>query len=84
MMPADQTVLQVYSRQGCHLCEDMLDALKQFQTELDYTFEVYDIDDDASLLAQYNALVPLVYWNGQELMRYFFELGTLKEALTKT
>jgi len=74
-------VLQVYSREGCHLCEDMLEALAHFQVELGYSFQVYDIDDDASLLEQFNALVPVVYFNGQELMRYYFELATLKNVL---
>jgi len=71
----------VYSREGCHLCEDMLETLRQFESELGYRLEVYDIDDDISLLEQFNALVPVVYLNGQELMRYFFELATLKAAL---
>ncbi len=73
--------LIVYSREGCHLCEDMLETLRQYQSELGYHLEVYDIDDDVSLLEQFNALVPVVYLNGKELMRYFFELATLKAAL---
>lgn len=73
--------LVVYSREGCHLCEDMLETLQQFESELGYRLEVYDIDDDISLLEQFNALVPVVYFNGRELMRYFFELATLKAAL---
>ena len=74
--------LQVYSREGCHLCEDMLEALARFEVELGYSFEVYDIDDDASLLDQFNALVPVVHYDGRELMRYYFELATLKTALS--
>lgn len=76
--------LRVYSRLGCHLCEDMLDELKQFQTELVYTFEVYDIDDDGKLFDQFNALVPIVFLADQEIFRYFFELASLKEALAST
>lgn len=75
-------VLRVYSREGCFLCEDMLEALTRFEVELGYSIRVYDIDDDASLLEQFNALVPVVYLNDQELMRYYFELATLKNALT--
>ena len=74
--------LQLYSREGCHLCEDMLEELTRFEVELRYSFRVYDIDDDASLLEQFNALVPVVYYDGRELMRYYFELATLKTALS--
>ena len=73
--------LVVYSRAGCHLCEDMLEALAGFEVELGYSIQVYDIDDDASLLEQFNVLVPVVYLHGRELMRYYFELATLKSAL---
>ncbi|MEE9447815.1 MAG: glutaredoxin family protein [Arenicellales bacterium] len=73
--------LSVYSREGCHLCEEMLAALVQFKTELGFEFEVYDIDEDAALLQEYNALVPVVKLGERELMRYYFELATLKAAL---
>ncbi len=73
--------LSVYSRKGCHLCEEMLTALAQFKTELGFEFEVYDIDEDAELLEAYNALVPVVKLGERELMRYYFELATLKAAL---
>lgn len=59
----------------------MLEALVQFEVELGYSIRVYDIDDNASLLERFNALVPVVYFNDQELMRYYFELATLKTAL---
>ncbi len=62
----------------------MLEELAWFEIELGYSFRVYDIDDDASLLEQFNALVPVVYYNGRELMRYYFELATLKTALMAT
>lgn len=73
--------LIVYSRQGCHLCEDMLAALASFQAELGYRYRVYDVDVDPALFEKYNSLVPVVTLQGRELMRYFFELATLKEAL---
>lgn len=77
-----EPVLRVYSRLGCHLCEDMLYDLKQFETELAYRFEVYDVDDDEMLFEQFNALVPIVFLGEQEIFRYFFEYASLKNALS--
>lgn len=71
----------LYSRDGCHLCEDMLSALQQYSQELDYTIVVYDVDEDERLFEQFNALVPVVYLQGEELMRYFFEPATLEKRL---
>jgi glutaredoxin len=75
--------LTLYSRENCHLCEDMLDALEIYQEELGYCLTVYDIDDDEALVAKYNEHVPLVLLDEQEVMRYFFELATLKTALAE-
>ena len=84
MSSSDIPELVVYSRLGCHLCEDMLSALAGFQTELGYRYTVYDVDRDEALYDQYNTLVPVVTLQGRELMRYFFELATLREALIDT
>ena len=75
--------LKLYSRQGCHLCEDMLEALQLYSQELGYQIRVYDIDDDAELHARFNTLVPVVYYQDREVMRYFFEPATLKEVLAE-
>lgn len=74
--------LTVYSRYGCHLCEEMLAALALFQDELGYTMAVYDIDEDEALRERFNALVPVVYLDGKELMRYHFQLAVLENALS--
>ena len=73
--------LCVYSREGCHLCKDMLDALAQFATELGYRTSVYDVDEDETLYQRFNTLVPIVFLEDKEVMRYFFELATLKAVL---
>jgi len=74
-------VLRVYSRYGCHLCEDMLQELQQFRAELGYQLEVYDVDDDPALLERFNALVPIVFISDKELFRYYFEYATLVDAI---
>lgn len=61
----------------------MLAALEQFREELGYEVVVYDVDNDEALYQQFNTLVPVVYLQGRELMRYFFEPATLKEALSR-
>ena len=73
--------LIVYSRQGCHLCEDMLETLAVFAPELGCSMVVYDVDEDTALFDRFNALVPIVYYKDREVMRYFFELETLRQAL---
>lgn len=76
--------LTVYIRQGCHLCDDMLETLAQYSGELDYTYECCDIDSQADWQQQYNDWVPVVTLDGQQLFHYFFELATLQAALQQS
>lgn len=49
----------VYSRSYCHLCEDLLAALKTLTLPA-HTIAVVDVDADERLLAQYDELVPVL------------------------
>ena len=42
--------VQIYSRRGCHLCDDALSTLKKLQNELDFEIEEIFIDGDLSLI----------------------------------
>lgn len=50
----------VYSRSWCHLCEDMLNALRAFPIGEAHAIEVLDVDTDEALLARYDELVPVL------------------------
>ncbi len=58
-------------------------ALELFREELAYQVRVCDVDDDDELYARFNTLVPVVYYRGREVMRYFFEPATLKAVLAE-
>ncbi len=49
-------VLRLYSRQGCHLCEEAQAALSR----LGYTFELQDIADSPDLEHRYGWDVPVL------------------------
>jgi len=73
--------LVVYSRYGCHLCEDMLQLLRDFQTEMAYSVRVIDIDDDPALVEQYNDAVPVLTLRGEEICRHFLDLEALQKVV---
>ncbi len=80
-MASELPELTVYSRMGCHLCEDMLDALYAYRDELGFDMTIYNIDDDPELLEMFTESVPSVFLGEREIMRYYFELATLEQAL---
>ena len=79
----------LYSRSYCHLCDDMLSALKQLAGDTE-AVEVIDIDADGNeaLLARYDELVPvLVGQRGgqpdQQLCHYFLNENAVRDFLSE-
>jgi hypothetical protein len=78
----------LYSRSYCHLCEDMLAALRAFMARegLPFSVDVVDVDasPDASLLARFDELVPVLFGDqldGPELCHYFLDEAALRRHL---
>ena len=55
----------LYSRQGCHLCDDAAAALKRHGLE----FDLVDVDADPELRQRYDECVPVVVIDGKERFR---------------
>ncbi|MCB1959590.1 MAG: glutaredoxin family protein [Rhodocyclaceae bacterium] len=54
------TRLRVLSRQWCHLCDDLLDALRPIAAAYGASIEVIDVDAHPELEAPWGELVPVV------------------------
>ena len=52
--------VKLYTRAGCHLCDDALELLQRHGVEP----TCVDIDGDAELLRQFNECVPVVEIDG--------------------
>lgn len=50
----------LYSRSWCHLCEDMLHALKAYPVGQPHAIDVIDVDADPALVELYDELVPVL------------------------
>lgn len=74
--------LIIYTREGCHLCEQMAAALYVLQKEVAFQMSFVDIDDNPEWLTRYNADVPVVTLNNKVLFRHFFDEDKLRQALT--
>jgi glutaredoxin len=55
----------LYTRVGCHLCDDAADLLRQHGFAVDER----DIDLDEQLRERYDTCVPVVFINGKERFR---------------
>jgi glutaredoxin len=64
--------LTIYSRPGCHLCEEMkatIDRVLQ-RNDSDARLEEIDISTDANLEARYGTEIPVLLVNGKKAAKY--------------
>ncbi len=74
--------LVVYSRHGCHLCEDLLQQLIQLQEVYDFGLTEVDVDESEKLIAQYGSKVPVVICKNEEVCHYFLDQVAVMALLT--
>lgn len=71
----------VYSKPGCHLCEEAVRALTQLQAETSFTLEEINIQDDPELFAEYGEQIPVVLLDGEVLFEYTVDEDRLRQKL---
>jgi glutaredoxin len=69
----------VYTRQGCHLCEEAQETLVRFGFQL----ELVDIDCDPALIQRYGNCIPVVVIEGRERFRGRVNPRLLRRLLTE-
>lgn len=60
-----RTLVTVYSRHGCHLCEIAVSTLELLRSELDFDIEELFIDGDIVLEKAYGEKVPVIHIDGE-------------------
>ena len=58
-------MVTVYSRHGCHLCEDAVKTLEGMREELAFEIEIIYIDGNSELEKLYGNEVPVIHIDGQ-------------------
>lgn len=71
----------VYSRHGCHLCEEAVPMVASACAEAGVEWAVVDIDSDAALRARHSDDVPVVTVDGRVVARWFVDPAALRRAL---
>lgn len=71
----------MYTRQGCHLCEDAWKLLEQARPRYGFALRQVDIDDDPQLVSKYGECVPVVEINGRVRFRGVVNPVLLKRLL---
>jgi len=59
--------LTLYSRDGCHLCEELLAELGPWAARRGLELEVLDVDEDPDARRRYGHRVPVLLLDGETL-----------------
>jgi hypothetical protein len=62
--------LLLYSRPGCHLCEEMKAVVLPLAREIGAGVDEVNIETDAALEAQYGQEIPVLLVNGRKAFKY--------------
>lgn len=76
-------IVTIYSRPGCHLCEDMkaMVSATMHTAAPDATLEEIDISTDAALEARYGLEIPVLVIDGRKAAKYRITEGELTRIL---
>lgn len=77
-------LFRVFSRHGCHLCEDMLEQLRLLQQQHSFEIDIVNVDTDPELVSQYGTLVPVLTLGEQQICHYFLDQAAFLQALDST
>ena len=61
--------LTLYSKPGCHLCEDVRALLDELQPEYGFALTEIDITQSELLFARYRYDIPVLLKEGREIAR---------------
>ena len=67
---ASKASVIIYSRPGCHLCDQAKQAMEAAQCFDEYTLVEINIESDAALLRRYRYDIPVITIDGVEAFRH--------------
>ncbi|MEY4020038.1 MAG: hypothetical protein RL484_190 [Actinomycetota bacterium] len=76
-------MVTVYSRHGCHLCEDAVKTLESMREELAFEIEIIYIDGNPELEKLYGNEVPVIHINGEHHDFYKVDPERFRASLEK-
>lgn len=74
--------LTLYHREGCHLCDDLLQDLGRMSAELCFEISRVDIDADPALKRRFNEKIPVLALGEDIICCHRLDERALRQALS--
>ena len=79
---ADKAQLVLYTKPGCHLCDEMKREIQQAGCADLYALDEVNIETDSDLLARYRYEIPVLLIDGVEAFRHRLRAAAFKARLS--
>jgi glutaredoxin len=73
----------VYSRPGCHLCDEAKAAIEKSNCSAHYTLQEVNIESDSELLRKYKYDIPVIMIDGEEAFRHRVDPNEFKSRVER-
>ena len=70
--------LTLYSKPGCHLCDDAKREIQAFAKECELKLDEVDISKDNALWDKYCYDIPVLMLDGEEIARHHISIKKLR------
>jgi glutaredoxin len=74
----------IYSRPGCHLCDEARQAIEAARCPDEYTIAEIDIESDPDLLRRYQYDIPVITIDGVETFRHRLTSAAFRERVLRS
>jgi len=76
-----KATVTIYTRPGCHLCEEAKTAIQTSGCAGEYSLEEVNIDNDPALRERYGFDIPVIFINGVKVFKHRVDSSEFKRKL---
>ena len=76
-----KTVIEIYTRPGCHLCEDAKKVILAASARFDFQLCERNVEDSAEMESTYGKEIPVVFVNGRKAFKHRVSFSQLERYL---
>lgn len=78
---AEPLEVTLYTRPGCHLCDEAKSQIAPLLAEFGARLREVNIDSDAELQARYDLDVPVIFLAGRKIAKHRVDAGQFRRQL---
>ena len=83
MSQMKRATVTIYTRPGCHLCEEAKAVIYASGCDGEYSLEEVNIDEDPALRERYGYDIPVIFINGVKVFKHRVDPREFKRKLRR-